>query len=72
MDIGQKLREIRTALKITQSEIAYHIGVTRKQYIRYEAGENDMSAKKLQKFCIYTCTSADYILGLETIGTKGM
>ncbi len=72
MEIRDRLKEVREKLNMTQSEIAYHIGVTRKQYIRYEAGENDMSAKKLQKFCIYTCTSADYILGLETIGTKGM
>lgn len=61
---NERIRFIREAKNITQSEIARAIGTTQKQYSKYETGVNEMTVSKLQKICTYLQVSADYILDL--------
>jgi transcriptional regulator with XRE-family HTH domain len=45
--VGQQVRNIRKALKISQTELASAIGVTFQQVQKYERGANRISASKL-------------------------
>ena len=64
MQIGERLKGLREDKDLTQDEIATAIGITRRQYIRYEKDEQEMSINKIYNICIYYGVSADYILGL--------
>lgn len=64
MEIHERLRATREDLDITQKEAAIAAGCTRRQYINYEKGENEMTITKLKQLCLYFDVSADYILGL--------
>ena len=45
--VGIKLREARMALKLTQTEVGQHLGVTFQQVQKYENADNRASASKL-------------------------
>ena len=45
--LGKRLKTIRIALKLTQSKMAEYMGVTLRAYQRYENGEQDPTAGKL-------------------------
>lgn len=47
---GQKLRDARTAIKLSQEKLADAIGLTFQQIQKYERGINRMSAGRLYKF----------------------
>lgn len=64
MTFAQILQSARQDKDITQQEMADKIGVTRRQYIRYEKGEQEMSFQKLREICLYLNISADYFLNL--------
>jgi transcriptional regulator with XRE-family HTH domain len=49
--IGQKLRERRTAAKISQTVLGKAIGVSFQQIQKFEAGRNKMSAGQLWLLC---------------------
>ena len=48
--IGQKLREIRTAAKMSQEQVGELIGVSLQQVQKYEICSNRISASKLYEF----------------------
>lgn len=64
MEIHERLRATREDLDITQEKAAMAAGSTRRQYIRYEKGDQEMGITKLRNLCLYFNVSADYILGL--------
>lgn len=64
MQINERLKEIREDADTKQADVAKAIEVTRRQYIRYEKGEQEMTISRLAKLCNYYGVSADYILGL--------
>lgn len=64
MQINERILNLREDSDKTQAEIAMAIGVTRRQYIRYEKGEQEMTMSKIKSLCQYYSVSADYILGL--------
>lgn len=64
MEIHERIRATREDLDITQEQAAKAAGCTRRQYIRYEKGEQEMMISKLRELCLYYKVSADYILGL--------
>lgn len=64
MQINERLKEIREDADAKQADVAKAIEVTRRQYIRYEKGEQEMTISRLVKLCNYYGVSADYILGL--------
>lgn len=45
--VGRRIRERRTALGLTQADLAKQIGVTYQQQHKYEHGVNRVSASKL-------------------------
>ena len=64
MEFHERLKATREDKDITQEQAANAAGITRRQYIRYEKGEQEMTASKLKELCLYYGVSADYILGL--------
>ena len=61
MEIYERLKATREDKDITQEQAA---GCSRRQYIRHERGEQEMTISKLKALCLYYHVSADYILGL--------
>lgn len=49
--VGKNLRIARKAGRLTQRQLAAHIGVTYQQYNKYESGKNRISASRLYKAC---------------------
>ncbi len=47
--LGAILRRRREFLGITQYKVAKYIGITHQQYQKYEAGENVVSAYRLEQ-----------------------
>ena len=45
--VGIKLREARLALKLSQTDVGQHLGVTFQQVQKYETAYNRVSASKL-------------------------
>ena len=64
MKINERLKATREDLDITQDEASQAIQCTRRQLIRYEKGEQEMTIGKLRNLCLFYNVSADYILGL--------
>lgn len=64
MQISERLKATREDLDITQTEAANAAGCSKRQIIRYEANEQEMTVSKLKALCLLYQTSADYILGL--------
>lgn len=64
MKINERIRATREDQDRTQEEAAIAINCTRRQYLRYEKGEQEMTISKLRALCLYYHVSADYILGL--------
>lgn len=61
----ERLKALREDNDLTQSQLAEILGCTRRQYIRYEKGEQEMSVARLQMLCDKLDISADYLLGLR-------
>ncbi|MFN7902220.1 MAG: helix-turn-helix domain-containing protein [Holosporales bacterium] len=67
--VGQRIRERRVNLGLTQQELADLIGVTYQQAHKYEKGINRVSAGRL--FCIaqvFGVSVSFFYDGLETVG----
>lgn len=64
MKFNKKLKATREDLDITQEKTAEKIECTRRQYIRYEKDEQEMTTTKLKNACLYYKVSADYLLDL--------
>ena len=64
MEINERIRATREDLDITQDQAAQAAQCTRRQLIRYEKGEQEMTISKLRNLCLFYGVSADYILGL--------
>lgn len=64
MEYYQKLRDTRTDLNLSQSEVAKIIKTTQQQLYKYESGIQEMTVSRLKALCELYHVSADYILGL--------
>lgn len=64
MEIHERLRAAREDSDMTQLQACQAAGCTRRQYIRYEQGEQEMGIYKLKALCLALNVSADYLLGL--------
>lgn len=56
--IGRRLREVRCAKRITQTEVAAGSGITFQQIQKYERGENRISVSRLVRVCAAMDVSA--------------
>ena len=58
-----RLRELREARNIKAKDVAEMLGVSYRNYQRYETGDIDTPSSKLVKLCDFFDVSADYLLG---------
>ena len=62
--LGQKLKELRTAVGLTQTELAEKLGISDKSLHRYENEKSKPDFFALSKLATYFDVSADYLLGI--------
>lgn len=63
-EVGKRLKECRTQLKMTQREVADILKVAQPVYQRFEKGIFECNYSQLCDLCKLYDVSADYILGL--------
>ena len=63
-NFSQRIKEARTAKKLTQKELAERIGTTESNINNYEKGRNKPTTDMLVKICLELDVSADWLLGL--------
>lgn len=71
MNMGERLRELRLRRKISQEEVARHIGITRSAYSHYEINNRQPVYETLIKLAAYFDVSLDYIIGGNPSKSKG-
>jgi transcriptional regulator with XRE-family HTH domain len=71
MNMGERLRELRLKRKISQEEVARHIGITRSAYSHYEINNRQPVYETLIKLAAYFDVSLDYIIGGTTSLPRG-
>ena len=49
MEIGENLRKLRESQNLSQQYVADYVGVERKTYMNWEAGESDVKSKFIPK-----------------------
>lgn len=62
MAIGERIKELRTARKLTQSELAQLVGLSYIQIGRYETGKSAPSADVLNKLADALGTTNDFLM----------
>lgn len=62
--LGQKIRELRNALGLTQIELAEKLGISDKSLHRYETEKSKPDFFALSKLATFFDVSADYLLGI--------
>lgn len=66
MSIGQKIKERRTELQLTQRDLAARMGYSNHSTVaRVEAGKIDLPQSKLVQFAAVLGVSAGYLMGWE-------
>ena len=63
--VGEKLRERRQELHLTQREVAAALGVAQPVYQRFERGIYECSYAQLAQLCKLLDLSANYLLGIS-------
>lgn len=66
MDFGLRLKELRTQKKLTQSQMAEILDISKSNISKYEAGSIEPNLETLMKISKYFDVSIDYLLGKET------
>lgn len=64
MEIHERIDALIEDNETRVDELAFAIGVNRKQITRWRKGEAEMGIYKLKEICEYYGVSADYILGI--------
>lgn len=62
MTMGDRLRKLRLQRKISQEEVARHIGITRSAYSHYEINNRQPVYETLIKLAAFFDVSLDYII----------
>lgn len=70
-DLGQRLRTIRTAKKLSQIEAAKVIGSQKRNYQNYEYNHSEMGLQRLLRFLDYFNISADFFFQREKAPMNG-
>jgi len=63
VSVGRRLRDRRTLLGLSQSELADSVGLTFQQIQKYERGANRISASRLYQFSCLLNVDVDYFFG---------
>ncbi len=77
VDVGNKIKELRVAQKLTQNEFATRLGVTKSAISSYENGSRLPSYDILIKISHIFKVSTDYLLGCvdeksQTVNVSGL
>lgn len=64
MEYTDRLKAVRVDHDESQAALAAAIGISQKQYSRYEIGTNELPLRYLVRICVHYGVSADYLLGL--------
>lgn len=75
--LGEKIKELRNAKKMTQSELADRVGVTVSTISSYEVSDRQPSYDVLTKMSYLFNVTTDYLLGLDnknkdTLNVEGL
>jgi transcriptional regulator with XRE-family HTH domain len=62
MGIGERIKELRTAKKLTQTDLAKIVGLSYIQVGRYETQKSNPSSDVLQKLAQALGTTTDYLM----------
>ena len=68
-DFGLRLRELRTAAKLTQSQLADRTVISRSTLYRYENSQNLPDSDIIVRLALALHTTTDYLLGLDDAPT---
>lgn len=63
--MGNRIREARRALRLTQDDVARHFGINRVSVTQWESGQTRPDQEKLPELARLLNRSADWILGSE-------
>ncbi len=64
-EFGMRLKALRKSKRLKQVEMAEIMGITDRQYQRYEYGKVNVPATVLNFFADYFQVTTDYLLGRE-------
>ncbi len=71
LHVGMRLRLRRRELKVTQTELAEHLGISFQQVQKYERGMNRLSASRLYEIAGVLRVGVEYFFeGLEGVSAK--
>lgn len=70
LNLYKRIKELRIALKINQTQMAKLLGMSQTGYSKYETGENDVPTEILIKLSDIHNVSVDYILELTNLEDK--
>lgn len=65
-DFGLRLKELREGKRLSQSDVAERLGVTRATISGYECNTITPSVEQLVKLAVLYNASLDYIMGMES------
>ena len=75
VNLGERLRILRTEKRLTQTAVSQRIGVTKSMISSYELEQRQPSYDILIKLAAFFGTTTDYLLGVEkerVISVKGL
>lgn len=64
-DFGLRLKELRESKRLSQSDVADRLGVTRATISGYECNTITPSVEQLVKLAVLYNSSLDYMMGME-------
>ncbi len=75
VNLGERLRTLRTERRITQTDMAKQVGITKVMISSYELEQRQPSYEVLIKLAVFFGVSTDYLLGNErerTVSVAGL
>lgn len=63
MALNQRLKELRNKKQISQKALSEKLGISERQYQRYESGEHEPNIKTLTVLADLYSVSVDYLIG---------
>lgn len=67
MSLGQRIKNLRDELDLTQEDLGKVLNVSKPTISRYEADTNEPNTDTLKKLAEYFNVSLDYLMGLTNI-----
>jgi len=65
--LGDKIKELRVALEMTQESLAECLGINVKSVQRYEKGRSRPDTYTLARLAVFFEVSSDYLLGISSV-----